>query len=126
MKTTLTVIKADIGSIGGHTAPSKLLEHAVRAYVTHNKCGLFADLYVSHTGDDIAILMAHDRGVTVEGELGTLGGVEDGVAAGFPFLRGSGGGKGTAWFAGEQNVFSFGGSEGWQGRLGEGGKCEKR
>jgi fructose 1,6-bisphosphate aldolase/phosphatase len=62
MKTTLTVIKADIGSVGGHIAPSRRLEHAVRSYVIQNKCGLFADLYVSHTGDDIAILMAHDCG----------------------------------------------------------------
>lgn len=66
MKTTLTVIKADIGSIGGHIAPSRRLEHAVRSYVIQHKSGLFADLYVGHTGDDIAILMAHDRGVNDE------------------------------------------------------------
>jgi fructose 1,6-bisphosphate aldolase/phosphatase len=63
MKTTLTVIKADIGSIGGHIAPSKRLEAGVRHCVIEHKCGLFADLYVNHTGDDIAILMAHDRGI---------------------------------------------------------------
>ena len=63
MKTTLTVIKADIGSIGGHIAPSKRLEAGVRNEIVQHKCGLFADLYVSHTGDDIAVLMAHDRGI---------------------------------------------------------------
>ena len=57
MKVTLSVIKADVGSIGGHVAPSVRLKDAVRAYVLNHKHGLFADLFVSHTGDDIAILM---------------------------------------------------------------------
>lgn len=62
MKVTISVIKADIGSIGGHISPSCRLQEAVRSHIIKHKHGLFADLYVSHTGDDIAVLMVHDRG----------------------------------------------------------------
>jgi len=63
MKTTLSVIKADIGSIGGHVAPSKDLLKTVRARVGAALGGLVSDFHVGATGDDIAILMVHDRGV---------------------------------------------------------------
>jgi len=63
MKTTLSVIKADIGSIGGHVAPSKRLLETVETYVHKNGLGLVTDYNISHTGDDIAILMAHTLGV---------------------------------------------------------------
>jgi len=62
MKLTLSVIKADIGSIGGHVAPSKHLQESVRAYIRERAAGLLLDHYISHTGDDIAILMTHTRG----------------------------------------------------------------
>jgi len=62
MKTTLSVIKADIGSIGGHIAPSKRLLETVEAYIHKNGRDLVTDYNISHTGDDIAILMAHGRG----------------------------------------------------------------
>ncbi|MEQ6341505.1 MAG: fructose-1,6-bisphosphatase [Gammaproteobacteria bacterium] len=62
MKITLSVIKADIGSIGGHIAPSRRLLETVRAYVQEHGSGLIIDNYVSHTGDDIAILMTHTHG----------------------------------------------------------------
>jgi fructose 1,6-bisphosphate aldolase/phosphatase len=63
MKTTLSVIKADIGSIGGHIAPSRRLVETVRRHVAEAGAGLLVDSYVGHTGDDIAILMTHRRGV---------------------------------------------------------------
>jgi len=64
MKTTISVIKADIGSIGGHIQPSTKLVEAVRAEVSGaQRKGMIADFLISHTGDDIAILMAHERGV---------------------------------------------------------------
>ncbi|HUL13025.1 MAG TPA: fructose-1,6-bisphosphate aldolase/phosphatase [Methylococcaceae bacterium] len=63
MKITLSVIKADIGSIGGHIAPSRRLLDTVREQVAERGKGLILDSYVSHTGDDIAILMTHTRGV---------------------------------------------------------------
>jgi fructose 1,6-bisphosphate aldolase/phosphatase len=62
MKVTLSVIKADIGSVGGHVAPSKRLQETVERYVRERAAGLLLDHYISHTGDDIAILMTHTRG----------------------------------------------------------------
>lgn len=63
MKITLSVIKADIGSIGGHIAPSRLLLERVAQHVREHGAGLIIDHRVGHTGDDIAILMTHTRGV---------------------------------------------------------------
>lgn len=62
MKITLSVIKADIGSIGGHLAPSQRLQEVVGEYVRSHGQNLLFDFFVSHTGDDIAILMTHRRG----------------------------------------------------------------
>jgi len=62
MKLTLSVIKADIGSIGGHVAPSRRLQETVKAFIRERAPGLILDHYISHTGDDIAILMTHTRG----------------------------------------------------------------
>ena len=56
MKLTLSVIKADIGSVGGHVAPSKRLQQTVEAHIREGDPGLILDHYISHTGDDIAIL----------------------------------------------------------------------
>jgi fructose 1,6-bisphosphate aldolase/phosphatase len=63
MKITLSVIKADIGSIGGHIAPSHHLLDSVRNHVAQRGEGLLLDHGVWHTGDDIAIVMTHRRGV---------------------------------------------------------------
>jgi fructose 1,6-bisphosphate aldolase/phosphatase len=62
MKTTLTLAKADIGSIGGHIKPGARLMKVVTQFVDRRRKGLLSDFYVSHTGDDIAILMVHKRG----------------------------------------------------------------
>jgi len=63
MPITLSVIKADVGSIGGHTKPSERMMQAVRAEVASAiETELLIDGFVSHTGDDIAILMSHGRG----------------------------------------------------------------
>src|SRR5690242_17096281 len=66
MKTTLSIIKADVGSIGGHVTPSKKLLETVSRHIAKGLDGLLSDYFVGHTGDDIAILMVHDRGVTDE------------------------------------------------------------
>ena len=63
MKTTLTVIKADVGSIGGHIQPSRRLLERVTEVVESAGGPLVMDRYISHTGDDIAILMTHTHGV---------------------------------------------------------------
>lgn len=62
MAMTLSVIKADIGSIGGHICPSQQLFNTVRDHVTEHGRDLLLDSYLSFTGDDIAILMTHTRG----------------------------------------------------------------
>ncbi len=62
MKLTLSVIKADIGSIGGHICPSRRLLDSVRSHVAEHGEKLLLDSYVSHTGDDIAIVCTHERG----------------------------------------------------------------
>lgn len=62
MKITLSVIKADIGSIGGHIKPSNRVFQTVKDHVATEGSGLLRDFYVSYTGDDIAILMSHEKG----------------------------------------------------------------
>jgi fructose 1,6-bisphosphate aldolase/phosphatase len=62
MKITLSVIKADIGSIGGHIAPSSRLVETVEHFIEENGADLLLDYYIGYTGDDIAILMTHTRG----------------------------------------------------------------
>ena len=63
MRTTLSVIKADVGSIGGHIKPSQDLLKTVEDHVAEKGKSLIIDSHVGHTGDDIAILMSHTRGV---------------------------------------------------------------
>jgi fructose 1,6-bisphosphate aldolase/phosphatase len=62
MKITLSVIKADIGSIGGHIKPSARLLKRVEEYVSNQGRELVHDFFISHTGDDVGILFTHSRG----------------------------------------------------------------
>src|SRR5207244_12005322 len=62
MRVTVSVIKADIGAIGGHTIPSADVLAVVRDRVSRERGGLLIDGFVYHTGDDIALLMTHTRG----------------------------------------------------------------
>lgn len=66
MKSTLSAIKADIGSIGGHICPSQALVQRVYEFVDENRKDLLLDFQVSYTGDDIAILFTHEHGVESE------------------------------------------------------------
>ncbi len=66
MKTTVSVIKADVGSIGGHIKPSNRLVNRVRDFVDSEGSGFIIDHYISSTGDDISILMTHQDGVGSE------------------------------------------------------------
>jgi fructose 1,6-bisphosphate aldolase/phosphatase len=62
---TLSVIKADVGSTGGHTRPSPSMLDAVRARLEEAiRQRLLLDGLVAHTGDDIALIMSHIRGVS--------------------------------------------------------------
>ena len=59
-KITVSVIKADVGSIGGHTKPSERMLAIVRERIAQAiKRGLLLDGLVTYTGDDIALTMTH-------------------------------------------------------------------
>jgi len=62
MKITVSVIKADVGGIGGHTKPSDELIEAVRETVK-NSGKLLIDSYIGYCGDDVHIVMTHTKGV---------------------------------------------------------------
>lgn len=61
MRVTVSVIKADVGGIGGHTRPSDALLGAVRG-VVEGSGGLLLDRYVGYCGDDVHIIMSHTHG----------------------------------------------------------------
>lgn len=63
LKVGLSVFKADIGSIGGHTRPSDELLGSVRDYVKDHRKDHLIDTYVGYTGDDIHVLLSHQKGV---------------------------------------------------------------
>lgn len=63
MKTTLSVIKADVGSIAGHIRPSQGLLDSVRECVNNQMGKLIIDSFIGSTGDDVAILFSHNNGV---------------------------------------------------------------
>ena len=57
-----SVIKADVGGIGGHTRPSDALIDAVKETVK-NSGDLLIDHYIGYCGDDVHIVMSHTKGV---------------------------------------------------------------
>jgi fructose 1,6-bisphosphate aldolase/phosphatase len=62
MKVTFSAIKADVGSIGGHTEPSARMVSRVKSLMEEQKGRLLIDGMVAYTGDDIALLMSHTHG----------------------------------------------------------------
>jgi fructose 1,6-bisphosphate aldolase/phosphatase len=62
LKITLSVIKADIGSIGGHLRPSEGVLARVTEYIEEARGKEISDCYVGFTGDDISILLVHILG----------------------------------------------------------------
>jgi len=62
LKVTISVIKADVGGIGGHTLPSDGLLNAIRKTVKNNE-KLLIDHYIGYCGDDSHIIMTHTMGV---------------------------------------------------------------
>ena len=63
-KVTISVIKADIGSIAGHhkVHPDTILA-ASRVLAEAKKKGVIKSFYVTHVGDDLQLIMTHDKGV---------------------------------------------------------------
>jgi|YelNatPaOPRAMG01_1025707.scaffolds.fasta_scaffold00985_9 fructose 1,6-bisphosphate aldolase/phosphatase len=65
-KVTISHIKADIGSLPGHTTVYEPVVAEVRRYVKEHSGSILSDFYISHIGDDIQITMIHDRGIDSE------------------------------------------------------------
>ena len=62
-KTTISVIKADVGSFPGHSRTHpKLLEKAA-LMLKAERGKLLTDSFVTHCGDDLELIMTHTRGV---------------------------------------------------------------
>ncbi len=63
-KVTISVIKADIGSIAGHhkVHPDTMLA-ASRVLAEAKKKGVIKSFYVTHVGDDLQLIMTHYKGV---------------------------------------------------------------
>ncbi len=62
-KVSLSVIKADVGSLAGHTVvPNELKEIARKSLSEAKKSGLIKDFYVANCGDDLELIMAHNKG----------------------------------------------------------------
>jgi fructose 1,6-bisphosphate aldolase/phosphatase len=60
---TISTIKADVGSIGGHTLPSREMLIASKENMEQAVSeGLILDFDVTHTGDDLCLLMLHKQG----------------------------------------------------------------
>ncbi|PKL70442.1 MAG: fructose 1,6-bisphosphatase [Methanomicrobiales archaeon HGW-Methanomicrobiales-1] len=65
-KTTISVIKADVGSFPGHSRTHpKLLEKAAKM-LKDQKGKLLIDCFVTHCGDDLELIMTHTHGVDNE------------------------------------------------------------
>jgi fructose 1,6-bisphosphate aldolase/phosphatase len=63
MPQTLSVIKADVGGYVGHSAMHDDVLNAGREAMTRGiQSGLLIDAHVSHCGDDMFLIMSHDKG----------------------------------------------------------------
>ena len=66
MKTTLLIVKADIGNVGGRIKPGERLLKRMQEFVEDRRLERLHDSYACHSGDDIAVLLAHSRGINSE------------------------------------------------------------
>ncbi|RDE13546.1 MAG: fructose 1,6-bisphosphatase [Candidatus Thorarchaeota archaeon] len=63
VETTISVIKADIGSLAGHViVPDFLLELARKSLKEGVEKKIINDFHVSHAGDDLELIMTHNKG----------------------------------------------------------------
>ncbi len=64
MKVTISLIKADIGSLAGHhRVHEEQLKMAKERLEDAKRAGLIIDYYVFNCGDDLELLMTHTKGV---------------------------------------------------------------
>ena len=62
-KTTISVIKCDVGSLAGHhTVPEPVISVGEKHLREAQESGLINSRYVFHAGDDLELLMVHQRG----------------------------------------------------------------
>ncbi len=63
-RVTISLIKADIGSIAGHhKVHPDTMAAAARVLAEAKRKGLIIDFYVTHVGDDLQLIMTHRKGV---------------------------------------------------------------
>lgn len=63
MRTTISLIKADVGSVAGHSRPHPRMLDACRNVLKEGvKNKIIKDFYVGRVGDDIQLIMTHDKG----------------------------------------------------------------
>jgi fructose 1,6-bisphosphate aldolase/phosphatase len=62
--TTISVIKADIGSLAGHhVVHPDTLAAATKVLAEAKIKGVIVDFYVTNAGDDLELIMTHQKGV---------------------------------------------------------------
>lgn len=62
-KITVTIAKADVGSIGGHgTVDETQLEAVAEEWMKAAEQGLILDFFITRTGDDISVTVTHIKG----------------------------------------------------------------
>ncbi|MEA3459834.1 MAG: fructose 1,6-bisphosphatase, partial [Chloroflexota bacterium] len=67
-KITLSVIKADVGGYVGHSSMHKaVMEEAKRQLEAARRDGVLIDFHVARCGDDLELIMTHEKGVDDEG-----------------------------------------------------------
>jgi fructose 1,6-bisphosphate aldolase/phosphatase len=63
IKTTVSVIKADVGSlVGHHKVHPKQIEIAKKCLEAGKNNGILEDFFVTHCGDDLELIMTHRHG----------------------------------------------------------------
>ncbi len=64
MKTTISIIKADVGGFPGHcTVHPDLIKNANKELEAAKKNGAVKDYFVGRCGDDLDLILTHDKGV---------------------------------------------------------------
>src|SRR5512139_1851254 len=62
-KTTVSLIKCDVGSLAGHhVVPKPLFDLAEKALNAATKKGIVNNFLVFNAGDDLELLMLHEKG----------------------------------------------------------------
>jgi len=63
MKTTFSIIKADVGGCPGHAkVHERLIEVAENKLKEAKENGIIKDFFVTNCGDDLELIMTHDKG----------------------------------------------------------------